>query len=232
MLRQRARPGGVTTTCSRLTAHDGSVVLIGDAAHSMWPSLGQGANCALETSQYLATALESSPDDQAKAMAYFEEVRLPQVHAAGRLSEAGFGGTAKRAGNFLFFAKIALLMLLNKIAPFLFDRPALTNINNPSWAYDDIEDEVRRENATLACLASAATIAAVGTAVFGAEAFFCTAANVVKAVVLGEEGNEGAAIVALGSAAVVTAIVRRIMARRGKKRNRGNASVRGAVTEA
>jgi 2-polyprenyl-6-methoxyphenol hydroxylase-like FAD-dependent oxidoreductase len=34
-----ARPGGVTTTCSRLTAHGGSVALVGDAAHSMWPSL-------------------------------------------------------------------------------------------------------------------------------------------------------------------------------------------------
>lgn len=35
VLAQTARPGGVTTTCSRLTAHGGSVALVGDAAHSM-----------------------------------------------------------------------------------------------------------------------------------------------------------------------------------------------------
>jgi hypothetical protein len=53
-------------------------------------------------------------------------VRLPQVHAAGRLSEAGFGGTAKRAGSFMFFAKIAALMALHQLMPFFFGKPALT----------------------------------------------------------------------------------------------------------
>ena len=75
--------------------------MAGDAAHSCWPSLGQGANCALETAQYLATAIESMPDDLRGAVRRFDEVRTPQVHACGRLSEAGFGGAAKRAGNFL-----------------------------------------------------------------------------------------------------------------------------------
>ena len=92
VLRQRARPGGITTTCSRLVAHGGSVALVGDAAHSVWPSLGQGANAALETSMYLGAAIESKPDDLAGAMRYFDEVRGPQVRAVGRLSESGFGG--------------------------------------------------------------------------------------------------------------------------------------------
>lgn len=48
--------------------------------------------CTFYPLQYLAAALEASPDDQASAMQHFEEKRLPQVHAMGRLSEAGFGG--------------------------------------------------------------------------------------------------------------------------------------------
>ena len=35
VLAQKPRPGGITTTCSRLTAHGGTVALVGDAAHSM-----------------------------------------------------------------------------------------------------------------------------------------------------------------------------------------------------
>ena len=33
------------------------MTVVGDAGHSMWPSLGQGCNAALETVQYLAAAL-------------------------------------------------------------------------------------------------------------------------------------------------------------------------------
>ena len=76
--------------------------------------LGLGCNTALETVQYLAAALESFPDDQVGAMKYFDEVRRPQVQAAGRLSEAGFGGVKKRTQNFLFSAKVGALVMLNK----------------------------------------------------------------------------------------------------------------------
>lgn len=50
--------------------------------------------------------------------------------------------------------------------------------------------EVQGETATLATLAGVAAAAAVGTSVFGWDAFFRGAAEVVKAVVMGEEGNE------------------------------------------
>ena len=163
-------------------------------------------------------------------MDYFERVRRPQVHAAGRLSEAGFGGTAKRAGNFLFFAKLATLMALHKLMPFFFDRPALTRINDPEWGYDDIEDEVQGETATLASLAGVAAAAAICTTVFGWEAFIRGALNVVKAVVMGEEGNEGTAIVVLGIAAAATAVFRALGKRRKSRRQKGNLTVGRAAT--
>ena len=222
---QSPRPGGITTICSRLTAKDGSVALIGDAAHSVWPSLGQGANCALETAQYLAAAIESKPHDVPSALEYFDAVRTPQVHACGRLSEAGFGGTAKRAGNFLFFAKIGALALLHKTMPFFFDKPALANINDPAWAYDDVEDAVGQETQALAAFGGVLLAAVFGVSVFGWNAFVGFVFGAVKAVALGEgtRADEGAALVALGAAAAMTGLFK-WLAKRRKERRKGNMS--------
>jgi kynurenine 3-monooxygenase len=222
---QSPRPGGITTICSRLTAKDGSVALIGDAAHSVWPSLGQGANCALETAQYLAAAIESKPQDVPSALEYFDAVRTPQVHACGRLSEAGFGGTAKRAGNFLFFMKIGALALLHKTMPFFFDKPALANINDPAWAYDDVEDAVGQETQALAAFGGVSLAAIFGVSVFGWNAFVGFVFGAVKAVALGEgtRADEGAALVALGAAAAMTGLFK-WLAKRRKERRKGNMS--------
>ena len=225
ILAQRSRRGGVTTRCSRLANADGSVVLVGDAAHSCWPSLGQGANCALETAQYLAFAIESMPDDLRGAVRRFDEVRTPQVHACGRLSEAGFGGVAKRAGNFFFFAKIGLLALLNKAMPFFFDKPALANINDPAWAYDDVEDAVAQETQALAAFGGVLLAALVGVVSFGWERFIGASVGAVKAIALGEgtAADEGAALAALGSAAAMTGLFR-WLAKRRRERRKGNMS--------
>ena len=48
----------------------------------------------------------------------------------------------------------------HKALPSLFERPALTRINDPSWAYDDIEDAARGENGTLFAAFVALTAAA------------------------------------------------------------------------
>lgn len=225
ILAQRPRRGGVTTHCSRLANADGSVALVGDAAHSCWPSLGQGANCALETAQYLAFAIESMPGDLTAAVKRFDEVRAPQVHACGRLSEAGFGGVAKRAGNFLFFAKIGLLALLNKAMPFFFDKPALANINDPAWAYDDVEDAVAQETQALAAFGGVLLAASIGVVVFGWERFIGASIGAVKAIALGEgtRADEGAALAALGSAAAMTGLFR-WLAKRRRERRKGNMS--------
>jgi len=229
----RANPGGVTTTISSLAARDGTVALIGDAAHSMWPSLGQGCNAALETAQYLAAAIESAPGgDQKKAMSYFDAVRGPQVRAIGRLSEAGFGGVAKRAGNVLFFAKIAALTALHKALPSLFERPALTRINDPSWAYDDIEDAARGENGTLLAAFVALTAAAAGAAKFGARRVAAEAAAVAKTLALGEGGvgSEGKAIAVLLVVALLTAAWR--ASGRRRRNRKGNVPRARAAAEA
>lgn len=65
--------------------HLGRVALIGDAAHSMSPQLGQGASMALLDSWALARALERN-HDVAAALAEFDRERRPQVSGYQRVS--------------------------------------------------------------------------------------------------------------------------------------------------
>ena len=57
----------------------GSVTLLGDAAHPVLPFLAQGGALAIEDAETLATALRSWPYDPAPALAPFERARRPRA---------------------------------------------------------------------------------------------------------------------------------------------------------
>jgi 2-polyprenyl-6-methoxyphenol hydroxylase-like FAD-dependent oxidoreductase len=59
---------------------DGRVALLGDAAHAMSPSAGQGASLAMEDAMELAQCLRDI-DDPVAALATFERRRRPRVDA-------------------------------------------------------------------------------------------------------------------------------------------------------
>ena len=61
------------------------IQLIGDAAHAMLPSIGQGACQAFEDSYILARWLQAC-GDPVEAFANFRRVRIPRVHGVQRLS--------------------------------------------------------------------------------------------------------------------------------------------------
>ena len=255
---------GVSTTCSRLTRRDGSAVLVGDAAHSAWPTLGQNMDATLETSAYLGAALakarkrerpkgsrvaktrkrenHASSDqndfdfDVKTALAvYFEEGRAPAARAFVRLCETGFGsgdvGLKRRFENVCFFAKLGALTLLHKLAPFLFDAPALTKMDDPSWGYDDVEDETRRETGTVFAVVACVVSLFCATRRFGARSVAASLGTVARAVLVGDAaGGEGLAVLALGSVAALTAAFRLAEKRRAEKRRarKGNATRRDA----
>ena len=58
--------------------HKGRVVLVGDAAHAISPSSGQGASLALEDAGVLAKCLRDIPDVE-QAFATYEHLRRPRT---------------------------------------------------------------------------------------------------------------------------------------------------------
>jgi 3-hydroxybenzoate 6-monooxygenase len=64
----------------------GRVALLGDAAHPMLQVLGQGACQALEDAVCLADNLAEHPEDVEKALASYEESRLPRTTRCQRLA--------------------------------------------------------------------------------------------------------------------------------------------------
>lgn len=68
--------------------HRGNVVLVGDAAHAMLPTLGQGACQSLEDAAVLAEALAASSSIHA-ALRRYEAARVPRLRRIVALARAG-----------------------------------------------------------------------------------------------------------------------------------------------
>jgi kynurenine 3-monooxygenase len=147
LLAQKVSYGGITTICTRFDGDD-RVVLLGDAAHSIWASLGQGCNAALESCRIFAEVLAAAQGDFAVALPTYTQARKPDTDGIAHLSEIGFGGN-KRAGNYLFFAKILILMFLNKLFPKRFQKFALFQIANAEVPYSQIWQQVQIQNQQL-----------------------------------------------------------------------------------
>jgi salicylate hydroxylase len=66
----------------------GRVTLLGDACHSMYPFMGQGAAQAIEDGATLAACLAAATADPAAALLHYERLRLPRVTRLQELSRA------------------------------------------------------------------------------------------------------------------------------------------------
>jgi kynurenine 3-monooxygenase len=119
------RPVGrvLTVRCDRF--HDGdSVLLIGDAAHAVSPSIGQGCNASLEDVLVFERLLEQYEDDWALALPTFSEQRVPDAHALRELSDYSFPRTKVLVVE--FFLRLTMSRLLHQwfpqwVKPFVFD---------------------------------------------------------------------------------------------------------------
>ncbi|PRW58870.1 kynurenine 3-monooxygenase [Chlorella sorokiniana] len=154
--------GGTLTRCSKLASR--RVVLIGDAAHSVYPALGQGANAALEGARVLADTLqEVGTGDIEAALAEYSRCWLPSAHAVVELTEEGFGGNRRAFTLNLKLVQLIAQMLLHKLLPFAVPKPAFFQLNSTNISYAEILQRSRRElvvfKAVLAAAAAAAAAA-------------------------------------------------------------------------
>jgi 2-polyprenyl-6-methoxyphenol hydroxylase-like FAD-dependent oxidoreductase len=70
------------------TMHRGNVVLVGDAAHPMLPTLGQGACQSLEDAAVLASAV-AAEDTLDQALRRYEAARVPRVRRIVAMARSG-----------------------------------------------------------------------------------------------------------------------------------------------
>ncbi|WP_188196951.1 FAD-dependent oxidoreductase [Nonomuraea sp. SYSU D8015] len=66
---------------------EGRITLVGDAAHTMPPTLGQGANQTLEDAWVLGRELAKDGDDLAVRLRAYEKARYPHISLVSRLAK-------------------------------------------------------------------------------------------------------------------------------------------------
>jgi kynurenine 3-monooxygenase len=113
----------LTVRCDRF--HEGdSILLIGDSAHAVSPSIGQGCNSSLEDVLILGQLLEQYGDDWGKVLPLFSEQRVPDAHALQELSDYSFPRTKLLVVE--FFLRLTMGRLFHQwfpglVKPFVFD---------------------------------------------------------------------------------------------------------------
>jgi kynurenine 3-monooxygenase len=113
----------LTVRCDRF--HEGnSILLIGDSAHAVSPSIGQGCNASLEDVLIFNRLLDRYEDDWEQALPAFSEQRVTDAHALRELSDYSFPRTKLLAIE--YFLRLKIHRFLHRlfpqlVKPFVFD---------------------------------------------------------------------------------------------------------------
>ncbi|MBE9005895.1 FAD-dependent monooxygenase [Fortiea sp. LEGE XX443] len=125
----------LTVRCSRYHYGD-SVLLIGDAAHAVSPSIGQGCNAALEDVVVFDQLLDEYSDNIAEAIAQFTVRRQPDGYA---LVELGDNAFPLSQGLFIeFILRELSAKILHQIFPQRFSPPLFYLISETTVSYLEI----------------------------------------------------------------------------------------------
>lgn len=137
--------GGTCVWPSFLGSASDGVVLVGDSGHAMFPSLGQGANCALESAAIFCDTVSdisiNETDWPQKLAIEYNSRRYQDATAAVTLTYRGMGGTKTRHAknaSVLFMLQIGVMMLLHKITCGLVPQPAMLRLmfgEDESYSY-------------------------------------------------------------------------------------------------
>lgn len=142
----RSNPVGAMVTVRCDPWHlNGTVALLGDAAHAVVPFYGQGANASFEDCEALADALAEFPQDRRAALDAYQARRIRHANAIADMALANFiemrDKTASRAFRARKRVEHALHGLLGNAYLPLYDMVSFTTI-----PYADARDRARRQD--------------------------------------------------------------------------------------
>ena len=127
--------GGLCVWSSSLGHAKSGIVLLGDSGHGMWPSLGQGANCALESVSVFVKCLDKLEDNDEKwtstLIQHYSTTRSADATAAVDLTYGGIGARESRGRmNTPLSSKLQMvgMMLLHKLTLGVVPMPALLRV--------------------------------------------------------------------------------------------------------
>lgn len=106
----------VTIKCSPWSFED-KVLLVGDAAHAIYPSYGQGANAGFEDCVTLAACVDEYGDDWAATFKEYERRRKPNTDAIADLCVEHFVELRELVGNPRFLLRKKIERRINHIFP-------------------------------------------------------------------------------------------------------------------
>lgn len=125
----------VTIECNQF--HDGnSLLILGDAAHAVSPSLGQGCNSALEDVMIIDNLLDEYQDHWGLVMAAFTEKRVPDADALQQLSNYTF--PRKKSLLFEYFLRLRISRFLHQWFPKQFSLPVFELVAETTLSYQEI----------------------------------------------------------------------------------------------
>lgn len=150
--------GSLVTIRTAPWQHDGKVVLVGDAAHAVYPFYGQGMNAAFEDCSVLDKCLAGG--DLAAGLPEFERRRRRHTDVLAELSKQNFLELRDGMRSPLFVARKKADLLLHQLFPTAWT-PLYTMIAHTTTPYGDALARARRQDRVLATLS---TVAAATTA--------------------------------------------------------------------
>jgi kynurenine 3-monooxygenase len=128
-----------------------SVLILGDAAHAISPSLGQGCNSAMEDVVILERLLDEYEDNWTEVLTQFSLRRIPDAHALSELSTHAFPLSKSLIVEWLLRRKISKAMhgLFPKFFPLYFSERAANTMDSYSEILNSAQNwinKVKREN--------------------------------------------------------------------------------------
>ncbi|MEM6614483.1 MAG: NAD(P)/FAD-dependent oxidoreductase [Cyanobacteria bacterium P01_C01_bin.72] len=128
----------LTIKCNRYHYHD-SALLIGDAAHAVSPSLGQGCNSALEDAVIFNRLLDEYQDNLQSALEQFTASRLTDARAVVELSNYTLPLAKSLFVEFILRQRIAKIM--HRLFPQRFFPPLFDALYESSIPYGKIGEK-------------------------------------------------------------------------------------------